>query len=102
MNRPFNGLSDGEAERLAWIAEEAAEVVQACMKVLRHGYGSNNPDSEDSADNREALEQELGNLRAAVQLAYIKGDISQHAVDTWASVKAGQAPRWLHHQESRQ
>jgi len=39
----FNGLSPAEAERLALLAEECGEVVQAVCKVLRHGYESTNP-----------------------------------------------------------
>ena len=36
--RPFNQLDCAAAERLAVLAEEAGEVVQAVTKILRHGY----------------------------------------------------------------
>ena len=35
----FNGLTPAEAKRLALLAEECGEVLQAIGKVLRHGFG---------------------------------------------------------------
>jgi hypothetical protein len=36
----FNRLSDGQAERLAMMIEEAGEIAQAAAKALRHGLES--------------------------------------------------------------
>lgn len=60
----YNGLSPAEAERLAMLAEEAGEVVQAVTKILRHGYEATHPDGGPT--NRETLKRELADL-AAVQ-----------------------------------
>ena len=34
----FNQLTPAETERLAILAEECGEVIQAVGKILRHGY----------------------------------------------------------------
>ncbi len=44
MQDHFNRLTPAEAERLAMLAEEAAEVIQIVGKILRHGYASYHPD----------------------------------------------------------
>lgn len=44
------------------LAEEAGEVVQAAMKVLRHGYYSINPNEPLDGHNRRKLGLEVGNL----------------------------------------
>jgi hypothetical protein len=69
-----NGLSPAEAERLAMLAEEAGEVVQACMKVLRHGYGSYNPDRPEDGDNRVQLAREIGNFDHITTVMFDCGD----------------------------
>ncbi len=51
-----NGLTDAQEERLEMLAEEAGEVVQCCMKILRHGYNS------VGYNNRGDLERELKEL----------------------------------------
>lgn len=56
--KPFNGLTPAQAERLAMLAEEAAEIIQCCTKILRHGYNSHHPDRPGKT-NRKELETEL-------------------------------------------
>jgi hypothetical protein len=46
VSQHFNGLTPAEAERLALLAEECGEVIQAIGKVLRHGYESRHPYGE--------------------------------------------------------
>lgn len=75
INRPFNGLSHAEAERLAMLAEEAGEVVQAVGKVLRHGYESYHPDDPRGIPNRALLENELADLHAVEIFMSDDGDI---------------------------
>lgn len=48
-----NGLTDAQEERLKMLAEEAGEIVQCCMKILRHGYNS------VGYNNKSDLEREL-------------------------------------------
>lgn len=60
--QPFNKLSPAQAERLDFLAEECAEVIQAISKIKRHGYNSLHYDAK--AD----LEKELGHVFAAATL----------------------------------
>ena len=76
MSHP--SLSNAEAERLEMLAEEAAEVVQAATKVLRHGYGSHHPDfSPDERDNRSDLRSELNDVLAVAWAMEQVGDIRE-------------------------
>ena len=59
-------MSPGEIERLAILAEECGEVAQAVGKVLRFGWEGQSP--YGGRVNRVALEREVGNLRAIVNL----------------------------------
>lgn len=64
MRDPINGLTKAQRERIEMLAEEAAEVVQACTKILRHGYHSYHPDEEklpvfQRTNNRANLHGEL-------------------------------------------
>ena len=68
----FNGLSPAQAERLAMIAEEAGEIVQAVGKILRHGFDSRSP--EGGPDNREALAREIADLHVCASLSISAGD----------------------------
>ncbi len=53
----FNNLTPGAAERLAVLAEECGEVIQAVSKIQRHGYDSGHPRGDTS--NVDDLEYEL-------------------------------------------
>lgn len=59
----FNQLTPAEAERLAMLAEEAAEVIQIVGKILRHGYDSYHPNSPEIT-NRDLLGFELTDFYA--------------------------------------
>lgn len=65
-------LTAAEIERLAKLAEECAEVSKIAMKILRFGYDGQQPNG-----NRELLCNELGNLRAAIQLMTTAGDVKE-------------------------
>jgi NTP pyrophosphatase (non-canonical NTP hydrolase) len=92
----FNKLSPAEAERLALLAEECGEVVQAIGKVLRHGFGSSHPDGGPT--NREALERECGDVHHAIWRLTRAGDIDGDVVLQRADEKAKSVMRYLHHQ----
>lgn len=100
-----NGLTQAQEERLTMLAEEASEVVQACTKILRHGFDSFDPtlDGSNPPSNREHLEKELLDLIAVASAMGVRKDItfrdadgpySQAASDVW--VKKLQ---YTHHQK---
>lgn len=94
----FNRLSPTEVERLAILAEEAAEVVQIVGKILRHGYESYNPLSDPHVYNRWLLEKEVGHVQHAMERMFDAGDISPTAVSGHCEQKRTNIGKWLHHQ----
>lgn len=98
----FNGLTNDEAERLALLAEEAAEVVQAVGKILRHGYESTNPDGDPETTNRMMLTKECGDFFAAVKLATEAQDFDARDVRSCMRKKLRRVRRYLHHQPESQ
>lgn len=98
MTTHFNELTEAEAERLALLAEECAEVIQAVMKIQRHGYESYNPDVPASPSNRAELEKELGHMAHAVDRMLLATDFSEDAINASADQKAAKIEQYLHHQ----
>jgi hypothetical protein len=94
-----NRLSPAEVERLALVAEEAAEVVQVAMKILRHGYESHHP--QGFLSNRQLLEAELGDLDMAKTLLVKAGDITGSAITIAAVLKVSRVMEYTHHQPAR-
>jgi NTP pyrophosphatase (non-canonical NTP hydrolase) len=103
---PFNKLSPAEAERLAILAEEAGEIVQAVGKILRHGYESYNPEDPRPNPatgmgpfNRHTLARELGDLDAICGLMAEAGDIDIERIKSASRQKRTKLKRWTHHQD---
>jgi hypothetical protein len=90
------GLTPAEVERLAILAEECGEAVRAVGKALRFGWESKSPYSERT--NREALEREIGSIRAAVNLMMDADDVRLSDVQGWQRVKRGGLDKWTLHQ----
>lgn len=82
MTKPthVNKLSPAELERLAMLAEEAAEVIHIVNKIIRHGYGSTHP-QQPYVSNRSLLEQELTDLRAVIAIMIREADVKLYAAD---------------------
>jgi len=95
QTKHYNNLTPAEAERLALVAEEAGEVLQAVGKVLRHGYDNFNP--KTGLTNREALSQEVGDLLAVIALAGERGDINASIVSKFKDEKLIKAKPYLRH-----
>lgn len=93
----FNGLSPAEAERLALLIEEAAEVQQMACKVLRHGYDSWHPADPDKTSNRELLATEVGHLVWAIDAMGHAGDLDGKRIARAEREKAASVGRYLHH-----
>ncbi|HEY3679017.1 MAG TPA: MazG nucleotide pyrophosphohydrolase domain-containing protein [Bradyrhizobium sp.] len=96
----FANLSPAEIERLALLAEECGECVQAIGKILRHGYESLDPtaDVHNSPSNRQRLEREMGDVRAAMIMLCEAGDTSKPQVHRYADDKLRRVRKYLHHQ----
>lgn len=94
----LNKLSPAETERLACLAEECGEVIQAVGKILRHGYADYSPLDPTHTDNRKNLEKELGDLRYWMVTMCIEGDVSKEAIHHNADLKGVRVKQWLHHQ----
>ena len=105
MTAHFNGLTAAQAERLAMLAEECGEVIQAIGKILRHGYDSYHPDQqgkppEQRYTNKQALGNELTDLYAVAASLCRDGvpEGSLHDQDrAWVKKL-----RYAHHQEELQ
>lgn len=67
----FNGLTPAQAERLDMMAEECAEVIQAIMKIKRHGFESSSPFGAKPETNREALVRELADVAAVMGMLHV-------------------------------
>lgn len=93
----FNQLSAAEAERLAMLSEECAEVIHAISKILRHGYESVNPTLADTT-NREDLERECGDILARMELLFTAYDIRIAIVKQYKIIKLKKRPTYFHHQ----
>ena len=101
----FNRLTDSEDERLTLLAEECAEVIQAVMKIQRHGYESFDPTEKVSEDqhpttNRHMLEKELGDVGHAIDRMRFSRDINYARVLDHEIAKASKVERYLHYQHA--
>lgn len=101
MPEHFNGLTPAEAERLAILAEEAGEIVQAVGKILRHGYESYNPHGDRTVTNRMALERECGDIAAVLHDMCLHNDLSNYVIEGQREAKLQrlrEGSLYLHHQ----
>jgi NTP pyrophosphatase (non-canonical NTP hydrolase) len=97
----FNALTPAEAERLALLAEECGECIQAIGKILRHGYESQHPEGiHHGATNRQRLVEEMGDVQAAILMLCENGDAKQADIHTACVDKLVRVRRYLHHQKA--
>jgi NTP pyrophosphatase (non-canonical NTP hydrolase) len=95
MSEHFNELRPEQLEALALVAEECGEVIQVIGKILRHGLYSCHPNG--GRDNQALLEDELGDLHAALHLAEGVGLFHAAHVRTACADKLQRVERYLHH-----
>jgi NTP pyrophosphatase (non-canonical NTP hydrolase) len=98
MDTHFNKLTPGEAERLAFVAEEMGEAIQLIGKVLRHGYESVNPNDPRQTPNRQLLTEELGDVTTCIALMVEAMDIEFEDIEAHAEVKLRRLSKYQHHQ----
>lgn len=95
----FNKLTPAQAERLAMLAEECAEVIQVVGKILRHGYESHHPEAP-SITNRDLLEEEVGDLYAVLQMMSNAGDAPFPETLMWLEGRMQRKLQYSHHQKA--
>lgn len=95
MSRHFNQLTAKQAESLALLVEECAEVQHIIGKILRHGLESYHPNGD--GPNRSLLEEELGDLRAAIEVAVSIGMVDEEFIDDARQSKLKRVGEYLHH-----
>ena len=93
-----NLLTLAEAERLAMLAEECGEVIQAIGKILRHGYASFHPDAPSGPTNRDMLMREIGDVKAIIERMEDAVDISRDTVSKYTFEKHLKLSRFAHYQ----
>lgn len=98
-SKNINNLTPAEAERLALLAEECAEVVQIVGKILRHGYDSSNPLVDASPTNKQNLEKELGDVELVVDMLKSCGDVDADAIQHRRKTKPAKMMLWLHYNQ---
>lgn len=102
MTDQATGLLPAQIERLALVAEEAGEVIQAIQKILRHGFESSNPELplEQRVTNRQHLEKELGQLHLVMGILAASGDTDGPNIAIHCERKALSLSKWLHCKEN--
>lgn len=89
-------LSENERELLTMLAEEAAEIVKACTKALRHGLDSHHPETFET--NRAALKRELADLEAVRLLMHEEGVANLYNSTGAVRLTMTAKNRYRHHQ----
>lgn len=99
MSTPHNnGLTPAQAERLAILAEECAEVVQKVGKILRHGLDAYNPYDPQRVPNIQLLEEEMGEVQYILELMASQGDLNGENMVLGMYKKAHNIDQFTHHQ----
>ena len=92
-------LTPAEAERLAMLAEECAEVIQIVGKILRHGYASYHPNNP-GVSNRELLDDEISDLLTVAKRMIAVGDLEGDFEFADHNAVWKRKLRYTHHQEA--
>lgn len=81
-----------EEEIMAIAQEECAEIIQAISKVFRFGFNSKHPN--ESYNNREHLEIEIGDLQCMIDLMVEKNMVDHQAIMLAAEAKREKLKVW--------
>jgi hypothetical protein len=82
-----NKLTPDELERLTLLAKEMNKTIHVIGKIMNDGYSSSISDNSYPTSNRELLEEELGNVFAAIELMNNKNDISLVIITRFKNLK---------------
>lgn len=93
----FNELTPAQDESLTLVMEEASEVNVSIAKIQRHGLFSWNPFDPKKVANITSLNEEVGDLLAALRVAEVQGLLDWGKVINARDRKLQELPKWLHH-----
>ncbi len=79
-------ITPAESEICNIFMEECAESIQAVSKIFRFGFDSCHPDVPNF-NNREHLQEEIGDLICMVKIMCDKGIISDREISRYAEAK---------------
>ena len=85
-------MTESDKEVLLIALEECAEVTQAISKVFRFGFESKHP--KEILNNRERLEEEIGDLLCMIELMAERQLIEGAAVDRAIEAKMQKLKCW--------
>lgn len=89
-------LTPAQVERLAILAEECGETVQAAMKVIRRGFNRKHP-RKPGPNNRGHLEEEIGNVLNAIEMLVEAGDVRSKKIKASLESKRERVKKYLYH-----
>jgi NTP pyrophosphatase (non-canonical NTP hydrolase) len=92
----MNDVTPAQQERLNKFVEECSEGIKEAAKTLNHGWCPQV--GELSWDNKEALEREIGDIEAAIQLLKNQLDIDPKKVAARKAAKLLTITRYMKHQ----
>lgn len=84
-------MNDKIKEIIIILQEEAAEVIQECSKVQRFGLDSTH---KSGSTNQQALEQEIGDLLAMVDLLLEHNVVTEAGLEIAKSRKIARLKEW--------
>jgi hypothetical protein len=87
-------VTEAERERLVILMEECGEVIQACSKIIRHGWRSRYDDGTLNVDRlRAEMDDVQGMIWAIENEGTTLGDSRNSPREVWERKK-----RWMHYQ----
>lgn len=81
----MDNLPKYEQELLTILAEECAEVIQECSKIIRFGM---------TQENLDRLEKELGDLYCMIDLVHANDMVSFTKLDEYSHEKYEKLKKW--------
>lgn len=83
---------DNVPKNLEILAEECAEVIQIKSKIVRFGFNDYHP--KNGMPNRDALEQELGDILAMITILVNNGVLTTEGLEKAKVLKLEKLPSW--------
>lgn len=87
-------LNNSTKEALLILQEECAEVTQAVSKVFRFGFDSVWPESDTGPNNKQRLEEEIGDLLAMIDILVETSVLSDAGVNLARRMKKDKLRVW--------